>query len=84
MRPYDTYPDDLDEIEGFEYDRSQSLHGLVKEARREERHRNRHRHQGFSKDPYHRDPFDWEDEDDYDSYVDEICGEYYEDFNSHY
>jgi hypothetical protein len=81
MRPDNDNFDDFDDVEGFAYDRSQSLHGLVKEARREERHRNRHR--SFSKDRHHRDGGDWED-DDWDSYDDGSTYEYYEDLNSHY
>ena len=86
MRTFDDYFDDIDDFEGFAYDRSQSLHRLVKDARREERHRNRHRnrHRGFSRDRHHRDNWDWENDADWDSYVDETCGEYYEDLNSHY
>jgi len=82
MRTFDDYFDDIDDFEGFAYDRSQSLHRLVKEARREERHRKRHR--GYSKDGHHRANWDWKNDADWDSYVDETCGEYYEDLNSHY
>jgi hypothetical protein len=82
MRPNNDHSDDFDDVGGFAYDRSQSLHRLVKEARREERHRNRHR--GFSKDRHHRDNWDWENDADWDSYDDDSSYEFYEDLNSHY
>jgi hypothetical protein len=61
IRTYDDYLEDLDDAEGFAYDRSQSLHRLVKDARREERRRNRRR--GLVLDRRDRDNWDWDDED---------------------
>jgi len=86
MRPYDGYSDDFDDIEGFAYDRSRSRQRLVNEARREEqreeRHRNRHR--SYAKDRHHLDNWDWDDDDDWDTYLDDSSFEYSEDVNRHY
>ena len=82
MRPYDGYSDDFDNIEGFVYDRSRSLQRLVNDARREERHRNRFR--SSAKDRHHLDNWDWDDDDDWDSYLDDSSADLYEEPNGHY
>lgn len=82
MRPYDGYSDDFDDIEGFAYDRSRSLHRLVNEARREERHRNRHRN--YAKDRHHLDNWEWDDDDDWDSYLDDSNNDILEELNVRY
>ncbi|MDJ0759391.1 MAG: hypothetical protein QNJ19_08325 [Woeseiaceae bacterium] len=80
MRPYDGNSDDFDDIEGLVYERSQTMHRLVNDARREERHRNRHRN--YAKRRYHDNDWDWDDGDDWDSYLDDVSAEFYRDTNS--
>lgn len=54
----------------------------MNEARREERHRNRHRN--YTKDRQHLDNWDWDDDDDWDSYLDDSSADLYEELNGHY
>ena len=82
MRPYEGYDEDFDDIEEFAYDRSQALHRLVNDQRREERHRNRHR--SFARDRRHRDSWDWEDDDDWDTYLDDSSFDVKEVLNRQY
>lgn len=82
MRPYNGYYEDFDDTEEFAYDRSQAFQKLLDECRREERHHNRHR--SFSKDRHHRESWDWEDDDDWDSYLDDSNTDTYEELNSYY
>ena len=82
MRPYNDYYDEFDDVEEFAYRRSQALQKLLDGHRREERHSNRHR--SFSKDRHHREAWDWEDDDDWDSYLDDSSADFNNDLNSHY
>ncbi len=82
MRPYNGYSDDFDDFEGFAYDGSRSSHRLVNEARHEKRHRNRFR--SSAKDRRHLDNWDWDDDDDWDSYLDDSSTDFYEELNGRY
>ena len=81
MRPYDGYYEDFDDLEEFAYNRSQALHKLIDDQRREERQRNRSR--SFARD-HRREAWELDDDVDWDSYVDDSCSGYFEDINGHY
>ena len=79
MRPYTSYNDDPAGFDDFAFDRSQALGKLLRAHRREERIRHENRYRDFNKDRMHRNEWDWDDDDDYESYVDDDFSQYYED-----
>ena len=81
MRPYDYYDEDFDDTEEFASKRTRALHKLVDDYRREERRRDRFRNLGKR---HHREAWEWDDDDDYDSFVDDSGLGYNEDINRHY
>ena len=82
MRPDEEYFEDLDFIDEFAYGKSRALRKLLEEHRREER---REAHQRSPRKKRHQpESWDWDDEDDYDSYVDDNFGQYHEDRNGGY
>ena len=81
MRPYDDYDEDLDDIEEFARKRTRAFHKLVDDYRREERRRDRFRSLGKRR---HREAWEWDDDDDYDSFVDDSIIGSYGDINRHY
>ena len=82
MRPHEEYFEDLDSIDDFAFGKSRALRKLLEGHRREERREAHHR--GPRKKRYERESWDWEDDDDYDSYVDDNYGQYHEDRNRGY
>lgn len=82
MCPYNGYYDDFEDAEELNWERSQAFQKLLNNHRREERHHDRFRE--LRKDRHHRNPWDWDndDDDDYDTYVDDEFDQYYEDFRN--
>ena len=83
MRPYNGYYEDFDEFEELSYARSQALHKLLEGHRRDERQREHHR--DYYKPRHQREEWELDDDDnDWDSYIDDICDEYSEDSSDRY
>lgn len=82
MRSHNGYYEEFDDTEEFAYGRSRALQRLLDDCRREERY-NKQQH-GPDKYRYHRDSSDWEDDDDWDSYLDDNNDDILEELNLHY
>ena len=81
MRPFTGYYDDPTGSDDFAYDRSQALGKLLRAHRREERIRHETRDRDFNKDRIHHKEWDWDDDDAYESFVDDDFSQYYENRN---
>ena len=81
MRPYSDYPEEHEGFDDFSFDRTQALGKLIRAHRREERIRHENQDRDFNKGRIHHNEWDWDDDDDYESYVDDDFSEYYENRN---
>ena len=84
MRPHNDFFEDFNDIEEFAYDRTRALRRLRDEHHREDRAGNQNHRRNQFKGRRNHVGWNWDANEELNSYVDDNCKEYYEDSNGRY